>query len=302
MNPYLAVLLAAVCFGTTGTALALGPDDATSFSAGVARVVLGGGVLGIVAWATSRGTRLPRSPRSSALMVVGAAGVLAYQPAFFLGTTSNGVAIGTVVALGSAPVMTGALEWLLTARPPSPVWFAATLIATVGVVLLSGVLDTAAGVSALGLAGSLGAGLSYAVYTLSGKALIDGGLTPRASMGTIFGAAAVLGLPLLAFAHTSWIATGGGVATILWLGLVTTVVAYLLFGHGLRALRASTVSTLTLAEPLTATVLGLLVLREKMNLSAALGLAVIAVGIGVLGFGGRAGGRDEPTPRRAPRR
>ncbi|OUZ07818.1 EamA family transporter [Aeromicrobium sp. PE09-221] len=297
MNPYLAVLLAAVCFGTTGTALALGPEDATSFSAGVARVVLGGGVLGLVAWATSRGTPTTWSPRSVALVVVGAVGVLAYQPAFFLGTTSNGVAIGTVIALGSAPVMTGALEWILTARPPSRVWFSATLIATAGVVLLSGVFDTGAGVSLLGLAGSLGAGLSYAVYTLAGKALIDRGLPPRASMGAVFGAAAVLGLPLLVFAPTSWIASGGGVATVLWLGLVTTVIAYLLFGHGLQYLRASTVSTLTLAEPLTATLLGLLVLRESMNLSAAIGLAVLAIGIGILGLGGRAVQRDEPTPR-----
>ncbi|HEY1105942.1 MAG TPA: HAD-IC family P-type ATPase, partial [Agromyces sp.] len=40
-----AVLLAAVCFGTTGTAQALGPD-ASALSLGAARLVIGGGALG----------------------------------------------------------------------------------------------------------------------------------------------------------------------------------------------------------------------------------------------------------------
>lgn len=297
MNPHLAVLLAAVCFGTTGTALALGPQDATSFSAGVARIVLGGALLGLVAWATGRGTRIRWSGRTIALTAIGAAGVLAYQPAFFLGTTSNGVAIGTVVALGSAPVMTGALEWLLTGRPPTTVWFAATLVATAGVVVLSGVFDAATEVSALGLLGSLGAGLSYAVYTLSGKALIEAGLTPRASMGALFGAAALLGLPMLAFAPIGWIGSASGLATVVWLGVVATAVAYLLFGHGLRSLRASTVSTLTLAEPVTATLLGIAVLAERLSLTATLGLAVIAAGIAILALGGRGAERRDPTPR-----
>ncbi|RLV55069.1 EamA family transporter [Aeromicrobium phragmitis] len=286
MNPQLAVVLAAVCFGSTGTALALGPDAATPFSAGLARIVVGGGLLGAIAWMTSD-RRLPLTPVTVAWILVGALGVLAYQPAFFLGTEVNGVAVGTVVALGSAPVLTGLLEWVLTRRPPGLLWVVATIVATSGVAVLSGLFDATSAIDPVGLVGSLGAGLSYAVYTLAGKALIDRGMSSRGSMGAMFGAAAVLGAPLLLVADTAWMASVPGAATVLWLGIVTTTVAYLLFGAGLRRLRASTVSTLTLAEPLTATVLGLLVLQERLAFSSVVGLMVVAAGIAILSLGGR---------------
>ncbi|MFD1859184.1 EamA family transporter [Aeromicrobium camelliae] len=287
MNPHLAVVLAAVCFGSTGTALALGPETATPFSAGLARILVGGGLLAAFAWLTSGRSRTAPTPAVLALTVVGALGVLAYQPTFFLGTEANGVAVGTVVALGSAPVLTGLLEWILTRRPPGVLWVVATVVATSGVAVLSGVFDAGSTIDPVGLLGSLGAGLSYAVYTLAGKALIDRGMSSRSSMGAMFGAAAVLAVPLLAFADTGWMASASGAVTVLWLGIVTTTVAYLLFGAGLRRLRASTVSTLTLAEPLTATMLGLIVLQERLAFTSVVGLVVVAAGIAVLSLGGR---------------
>ena len=45
-------------------------------------------------------------------------GVAAYQLAFFAAVADTGVAVGTIVALGSAPAITGALEWLVRAPPP----------------------------------------------------------------------------------------------------------------------------------------------------------------------------------------
>ena len=56
--------------------------------------------------------------RILALVTIGGLGVLAYQPTFFLGTRLNGVAIGTIVALGSAPMITGLLDWALRRRFP----------------------------------------------------------------------------------------------------------------------------------------------------------------------------------------
>jgi DME family drug/metabolite transporter len=306
MLPYLAVLLAAVCFGTTGTAQAFGPDGASALSVGAARILIGGGVLALVALvlrmrrhATTAtpdgaGASVRRVP-SWLLLLIGAFGVLAYQPAFFVGTSTNGVAVGTVVALGSAPIITGLLDWALHRRFPGAVWLIATLVATLGVVLISGLLGAGepggsgadggsggSGISLPGLLASLGAGASYAVYTLASKALLERGWTPSSTMGSVFGLAAAFSIPVLLATDTSWLATGPGLAMALWLGLVTTAVAYLLFGWGLGRLRASTVSTLTLAEPLTATLLGTLVLGETLSGVAVVGLLVLAAGLVIL--------------------
>ena len=58
--------------------------------------------------------------------------------------------------------------------------------------------------------------------------------------------------------------------------------AYLLFARGLRRLSAAETATLTLAEPLTAALLGVIVLSERMSAPAALGAALILGGLLVL--------------------
>lgn len=307
-----AVLLAAVCFGTTGTAQALGPE-ADPASVGYARILIGGGALGLVALALhfagrvgdATGTSVARTPGDVRrggfrppvwlLVVIGAAGVLAYQPAFFAGTAANGVAVGTVVALGSAPVLTGVLDWVLQRRNPGARWLAATVIATAGVAILALASEPGgATIEPLGLAASVGAGASYAVYTLAGKALIDRGWSSTSSMGAMFGVAGAVSVPLLLATDASWLLTPAGIAMALWLGLVTTTLAYVLFGIGLRGLTPATVSTLTLAEPLTAGVLGIALLGETLPPGGVLGLLVLATGVAVLALGGTR------MPRRSP--
>ncbi|MET0819820.1 MAG: DMT family transporter [Aeromicrobium sp.] len=286
LRPVAFVVAAAVCFGTTGTAQELGPDEATSSGVGLTRIVAGGLLLGLVAWWAARrpgsGPLAIARPDLGLVLVAGAA-VLAYQPMFFAGTRLNGVAIGAVVTLGSAPVLTGVLEWALTRRMPSRPWFVGTVCAVVGVVLIGGVLDRGAQhVSLAGLAGSLGAALAYAVYTLAVKHLLTEGWAPAVAIGTVFATAAVLGAPLLLLVDLSWVASLAGVGMVVWLAVVTVVVAYVLFAAGLRALPASTVSTLTLVEPLTACVLGVALLGERLSVVGWAGLLVLLGGVTVL--------------------
>lgn len=285
------VLVAAVCFGTTGTAQALGPDvDATAL--GAARIALGGCALGLIALLGVRRRARPRPVRldrsTTALVLVGGAGVLAYQPTFFAGTGANGVAVGTVVALGSAPVLTGVLGWVLTGQRPTPVWWVATVCALAGVAVLGLADGTDGALSVPGLLASVGAGAAYAVYTLAGKGLLERGWTSVSAMGATFGVAGLGGLALLAGADREGLGSGSGLLTVAWLGLVTVTVAYVFFGAGLAVLPAATVATLTLAEPVTATLLGVLVLDERLSARASLGVAILALGIVVLVAGSRA--------------
>ena len=150
----------------------------------------------------------------------------------------------------------------------------------------------------LGLLASVGAGASYAVYTLAAKALLDRGLDRDGSMGALFGTAGVVSLPVLAMTDASWLATGPGIAMALWLGLVATALAYVLFGIGLTGLAPATVSTLTLAEPLTAGLLGVVVLGEALSGGAVVGLVVLAAGIVLLATGSSGGRRAASRKRR----
>lgn len=301
MLAVIAVVAAAVLFGTTGTSQALGPDDTTPLAVGVMRLVIGGTALALVGLSIGarmrrRASHPPRlAPRPFALMALTGVALAAYQPLFFLGTDRNGVAVGTVVALGSAPVLAGVLEWALTRTRPSLTWMGATLLALVGVAFLAfGGSGGSAGADPLGFAGSVGAGAAFAVIANAQRRLLEAGWDPFTVTGSMGAGSAVVAACAAPFVDLGWVASGPGAVMSLWLGLGTIAVAYTLFTWGLRRLTAATAATLTLGEPLTAAVLGLAVLGERLSVPAIAGLIVLGGGLILLAWGSRA--PRDPAP------
>ncbi len=274
------VLLAALCFATTGTAQALGPSGADPVGVGAARILVGGVLLVAVALTgrgAFRGARWAPRPVLAAVTAVAA-----YQLAFFAAVADTGVAVGTIVALGSAPTLAGLFEWLLDRRRPEPRWVVATALACVGVALLA-LAGGDASVSPPGIALAVLAGASYAVYTLAAKRLLTAGHAPEAVMAAAFGLAAVVLLPALLLSEPGWLLHADGIALALFLGVIPTALAYVLFARGLKRLSASETATLTLAEPLTAGVLGAVVLAEPMTTTSAAGAGLVLAGLLALG-------------------
>jgi DME family drug/metabolite transporter len=275
----LQVLLAALCFATTGTAQALGPSGTDPVGVGAARILVGGTLLVLVALAgrAFTGRRWAPGPVLAAV-----AAVATYQLAFFAAVADTGVAVGTIVALGSAPTLAGLFEWLLDRRRPEPRWAVATALACVGVALLA-LAGGDASVSPPGIALAVVAGGSYAVYTLAAKRLLTAGHAPEAVMAVAFGLAAIVLLPALVLSEPGWLVHADGIALALFLGVVPTALAYVLFARGLTRLSASETATLTLAEPLTAGLLGAVVLAEPMTAMSAVGAGLVLAGLLSLG-------------------
>ena len=121
-----AQVLLAACFATTGTAQALGPDGTDPVGVGATRILVGGALLALVA--VGRASAAARAGRRKAVAAA-VAGVAVYQLAFFAAVADTGVAVGTIVALGSAPTLTGLFEWIVDRRRPSTRWAAATALA-----------------------------------------------------------------------------------------------------------------------------------------------------------------------------
>jgi len=277
----LLVLVASMLFGTTGTAQELGPDGLDPLAVGAARVVLAGAVLAALAWARGAFRGVPSAPRG--VLLAGAVGVALYQIGFFTGVRLAGVAVGTVVALGSCPVWTGVVEWVVTRRPPGTRWALATALAVAGttVLVLTGP-ETDGNGALIGLVPALVAGLGYGIYTVAGGRLISSGQRSDGAMGLLFGASAVLLLPVLALRWPGGLDSAGGLAVAGYLALVPTVLAYLLFGAGLRVLPASVVATLNLAEPVVAAALGILVLSEPVTWGTGVGALLVFTGLSLL--------------------
>ena len=119
-----AVLAAALLFGTAGTARELGPEEASALSVGAVRIAIGTAVLWLVvlvrrSGATDGAQLRGGGSRRRVLVLLGGAGVAAYTPLFFVAVERVGVALGTVVTIASGPFFTGAIEATVVRRPPS---------------------------------------------------------------------------------------------------------------------------------------------------------------------------------------
>ena len=272
----LLILGASALFGSTGTAQALGPAGANSFTVGLIRLVIGGAGLAAAAIVLHRVGPLGLTSRPA--IALGAAAVLAYQLAFFAGVRASGVAIGTVITIGSAPVLTGLISWVALGERPGRRWAISTAVAILGIVLIAG---PAGGANVEGVLLNLTAGLSYAVFASASKRLLDT-QPPLGAMAVMFGGGAVLAAPLLLFGDVSFLRTGDGLAMALWLGFAATTLAYVLYGYGLRSTPVATAATLTLLEPVVATVLGVAILTERPAVSAWVGMALVLLALGVL--------------------
>lgn len=271
---YLLVIAAGICFGTTGTTQALGPDGISSLSIGSARLILGA----LLLFLYIKLTKTISIPMPKLNMWLAAIGILSYQLTFFSAVRQTGVAIGTITALGSVPALTGVLDYLIYKERPSRRWFSATIITTVGIIILG----TANGVADFDLIGfilALIAGASFALLAVSSKRALIAGVDSTYAIYQIFLLAALLSLPILLFSGFTWLATVDGATMIIWLALIPTALAYILYVKGLKGVKPSVASTLILAEPATATILAAVILNEAITLQGWLGIAVVATGL-----------------------
>jgi DME family drug/metabolite transporter len=201
----------------------------------------------------------------------------AYQLCFFAGVARTGVAAGTIVAIGSAPVLAGLLGWLFQKERPDRRWVMATMLAVTG----CGLLIASGGeirIDGWGVLLSLGAGAAYAIYALTSKVLLLDH-SPDTVTAVVFALGALFLLPVLLLVDLRWLAGGRGLLVALHLGLVATALAYMLFARGLKSIPVAMAVTLSLAEPVTAALSGFFVLGERVEKAGILGIRLIFAGL-----------------------
>lgn len=258
------ILGAAVLWGTAGTAGLLITADSVGVAA--ARLVIGGVLLALL------GGRAVKSAIKPDLLLAALA-VAAYQLCFFAAIGRTGVAVGTVVAIGSGPVFTG----LLSGKPLSGRWMAGTTAAIAGCAAL--LLGGGAQVVVSGVLFALLGGVLYAFYAVRAAKAISAGAASNAVMGVLFGGAAVVMLPVLLWSGAGWLAQPAALGAAIYLGVGATALAYFLYGRGLRTTPVATAATLALAEPGVAALLGLVVLHESLTPLSIAGLALLALSL-----------------------
>ena len=276
----LLVVAAGMCWGMTGTIQALAPEKATSLTIGSARVFGAGSLLLI--WILFRRRGILRGKKWDLTgILLAASGLTAYQFAFFSAVKLTGVAIGTMVAIGSAPVLAGILGRVFFKECFSSRWFISTLLAITGCFLLvTAGKSNFSSASVTGTILAFGAALSYA---LEGAGLrLIGARDPIETVSLISVVSAAMALPWLITGDISWIFSLRGMICIFFLSVLTTILPFSLFAKGIGKITLGKAYTLSLSEPMTAWMLSALLLGEKLSLSGSIGVFILFSGIIIL--------------------
>jgi len=280
--PYFLVLLAAVLWGTTGTATTLLPASAQPLTIAATRSAIGGFSL-LLMMILMKKINFRTWPWKATL--VAAICMAFFQPLFFTSVRLTGIAIGTVVAIGSAPIFSGLIEWLFLKMRPSRSWALATAMSVFGCSLLFLNKD-ALTVNPIGVTFSLIAGLGFAIYTIVTKAVLAK-VEAIPAVAMTFSMSALMLMPFILSFDNTWIIEPSSISIVLYLGLLTTSVAYILYLKGLHKVPSSSAVTLSLGEPLTAAVLSVFVVGEVLSPISWTGVFLLLGGILVLTFSGR---------------
>lgn len=212
-----------------------------------------------------------------------------FQLLFFVAVVASGVSVTTVVALGFAPLLLLLVACARDRRPPSLAEALTVGTAVLGLLLVGtgGAGDTHGPHPVQGVLAALGSGAAYALSADVGGSLTQERDALAVTTCTMSVVAVVLvpgGLGLALLRRES-IGTSDAGAWVLvaYLGVVTMAFAYVLLYAGLRSTPSGTAVVATLLEPVTAVLIAVTFLGERLSAAGVLGSLLILAAIGSLG-------------------
>lgn len=284
---FMAVLLAAFLWGTTGTAASFAPDLSPLTVGAVA--MGGGGLLQALLAIKSILKQLNDIKTNIRYLLIGVLSVAIYPLAFYSSMYLAGITIGTVVSIGSAPLFTALLERIFDKKHLSLIWFISFILGVIGVVMLamgeshaSTNIENSQQMKIIGVVLGILAGLTYSLYSWAAKKLIEQGIAAKASMGLIFGLGSLLLLPIAFYTGGNVFDSISHLYVLSYMVLIPMFLGYVLFGYGLKYISASKAITLTLFEPLVAAALAILLVGETLTMIGWVGMMLIFLCLGIL--------------------
>lgn len=155
---------------------------------------------------------------------------------------------------------------------------AALVLAFAGCVLVSGF--TGGQMSGFAVLTGIGSGIGYALYSIFGSVA----LKKYQPFTVIFYTFLIASMGLVPFSAVTeigavMIGSGSVIASGLALGVLSTLLPFILYTGGLKELEAGKASVLAFAEPMVATIAGIVIFKEKVNMQNALGIVLIFAAI-----------------------
>jgi drug/metabolite transporter, DME family len=274
------LVLSGVLWGTgglTGTELAR-VAGLPAISVAAYRLLVGGSLLTAYLLARRR-----RPSGRAAWTRVAVVGLLSaeFQLCYFLAISLTSVSLATLITIGAAPVIVQVADAVRGSSTGGRRAVAITGVALAGLVLLVGAPGSGFGVTAMlaSTALALAAAAGFAVVSMVAARPVPG-LDDLTLTGFSFTAGgAVLTVIAAACGRIAFRLDPASVGLVLALGIGPTAIAYAAYFRGLRVASANTGTLVTLLEPLTAAVLAVLLLGNRLGPAGIAGAVLLGVAV-----------------------
>ena len=282
---FILAAVAAILWGTAGTAQTFIESPSLSpLWVGALRIVCACFFFYPALWLSrTPHSTTPVSNKNGYGLKVLAAGVCMamFNLLFFTGVKTAGVALGSCTIIASAPVWAGIMDTVIKKKAPESLWLIGIAIAIAGGVWMAVSQAGNIELNMLGMGICLLAGLFYSGYSMLAKELVSLTTPLRASAHAFSVAGCIAIAAALIFSDIPQI-IASDMMIVIYLGVIVTGVAYLLYGTALKTTQVSTCVALGLLEPVTAFVLAITVVHESVNPWATVGLIAILVGLAIV--------------------
>ena len=208
------------------------------------------------------------SRRDLLVMIAIGLGLAMSQVCYLEAVNRLGITAATLLALCVPPVMIASISVAFTEETMNRTLAIALAGSLLGTGLLVGVPDDAlkvpTSVLIAGVLFGLASAVGVTIHYIGGRQIASH-VTPMLPLTIGFPVGALVLTPLVMHAGFSFQQPVVSWAWAVYLGLVPSVLAYLLFQRGLRGVKASTASIITLVEPLTAAILAAILFGERLS-------------------------------------
>lgn len=235
------------------------------------RAALGGALY--AAHATRRGAWKVAWRDLPAVVGFGLVGVSVFYSSYLLAVERGGAALAAVL-LYTAPAWVALMAWMFLGERVTGLRMAAVAATVLGVALVATAGSSAVRITPAALGWGLAAGASYALYYLFGRKYF-----------VVYPPAAVLGiaLPVGAAGLAPFVDFGARTATgwlvLVFIAVVPTYGAYLLYAAGLRRVEATRAAVMATIEPVVAAAVAYVALGERLAPFGYLGALVVLAGV-----------------------
>ena len=272
-----AVALGTIIWGTVGPVVKLFPEG-TEFQYSLIRNLTGTTALWLLVLFSKNKKRYTK--QDIVPILVAGTGAALFFPLFILAFQLTGVGVAAVVSIGVAPIFVGLIAWIALKQPPGKQWAIGTLIAVTGVVALNWPSGDNT-VNVLGIGFALAAAFGYSMQA-TGMGMISRNHTPFQCVAPMFTIGTLFQAPLSYGKDFSFLQDPVLLLGALYGGIVTVALAYAFFIYGIARIGAATAVTVGLMEPLTASILGVVLLGETVSAIGIVGSVLILTGLVVV--------------------